>query len=220
MFVKNAFDEGYVNGTLGTVENFSEDGAPIVKTFAGKKIFVQRAEWAVEENDKVLAKVEQLPLRLAWAITVHKSQGMSMDAAEIDLSKSFVPGQGYVALSRVRTLAGLSLIGLNDMAFAVHPHVAKLDAHLLSQSAKWGKVLERFGEKEMNEMHMTFIHKCGGTTNEEEIRENKKKAPRRRKSVCRLTKRRSVLSRKGSRLPISQRSASRRSVPSFPTLKK
>ncbi|MEK7134567.1 MAG: helix-turn-helix domain-containing protein [Patescibacteria group bacterium] len=176
MFVKNAFDEGYVNGTLGTVENFSEDGAPIVKTYAGKKIFVQRAEWAVEENDKVLARVEQLPLRLAWAITVHKSQGMSMDAAEIDLSKSFVPGQGYVALSRVRTLAGLSLIGLNDMAFAVHPHVAKLDAHLLSQSARWEKVLERFGEKEMNEMHRTFIEKCGGTTDEEEIRENKKKA--------------------------------------------
>lgn len=192
MFVKNAFDEGYVNGTLGTVENFDEGGAPIVKTYTGKKICAQRAEWAVEENNKILAKVEQLPLRLAWAITVHKSQGMSMDAAEIDLSRSFVPGQGYVALSRLRTLAGLSLTGINDMAFAVHPHVAKLDAHLLSQSAKWEKVLERFGEKEMSEMHTTFIRKCGGTTNEEEIEENKKKAataPEERISTHEKTKR-------------------------------
>ena len=176
MFVKNAFDEGYVNGTLGTVEGFDASGAPIVRTCSGKKIFVQKAEWAVEENNKVLARVEQLPLRLAWAITVHKSQGMSMDAAEIDLSKSFVPGQGYVALSRLRRLSGLSLIGINDMAFAVHPHVVKLDAHLHHESAKWEKVLTRFGNKEMDEMHITFIQKCGGTTNEKEIEENKKKA--------------------------------------------
>lgn len=192
MFVKNSFDEGYANGTLGTVEDFDRGGAPIVKTYAGKKICVQRAEWAVEENNKVLAKVEQLPLRLAWAITVHKSQGMSMDAAEIDLSRSFVPGQGYVALSRLRTLSGLSLTGINDMAFAVHPHVAKLDAHLLSQSAKWEKVLERFGEKEMSEMHKIFIQKCGGTIDAKEIEENQKKAatvPEERISTHEKTKR-------------------------------
>ena len=75
----------------------------------------------MEEEGKVLARVEQMPLRLAWAITVHKSQGMSLDAAEIDLSRAFVPGQGYVALSRLRNLVGLSLCGFNDMALAMHP---------------------------------------------------------------------------------------------------
>ena len=139
MFIKNAFDEGYVNGTLGVVEDFDNNGAPIVRTFSGRKIFVTPADWTVEEEGKVLARVEQLPLRLAWAITVHKSQGMSLDAAEIDLSRAFVPGQGYVALSRLRSLAGLSLRGFNDMALAMHPRAMEIDARLLAESAKWEK---------------------------------------------------------------------------------
>ena len=172
MFIKNAFDEGYVNGTLGVVEDFDNTGAPIVRTFSGRKIFVTPAEWTVEEEGKVLAKVEQLPLRLAWAITVHKSQGMSLDAAEIDLSKAFAPGQGYVALSRLRRLSGLSLRGFNDTALAMHPRAMEIDARLLTESAKWEKVLERFSDKEMNEMHLSFLKKVGGTTDEKEIAKN------------------------------------------------
>ena len=83
--------------------------------------------------------------------------------AEIDLSKAFVPGQGYVALSRLRNLAGLSLVGINDTAFAVHPHVAFLDKHLLSESAKWEQVLKRFSDEELQVMHKEFVVKCGGT---------------------------------------------------------
>ena len=79
MFVKNSFDEGYVNGTLGIVEDFDE-GLPIVRTFSGTRISVHTTRWEIEEDGKTLALVEQLPLRLAWAITIHKSQGMSMDA--------------------------------------------------------------------------------------------------------------------------------------------
>lgn len=176
MFVKNAFDNGYVNGTLGTVEDFDGAGMPIVRTFSGKKIFVGPAEWMVEEDGKIRAKVEQLPLRLAWAITVHKSQGMSLDAAEIDLSRAFVPGQGYVALSRLRRLDGLSLRGLNDMALKMHPQALKIDAHLLSESAKWEKVLMRFDDSEMSEMHKNFLHKIGGTIDEKEIAKNKEKS--------------------------------------------
>ena len=174
MFVKNSFDEGYVNGTLGIVEDFDE-GLPIVRTFSGTRISVHTTRWEIEEDGKTLALVEQLPLRLAWAITIHKSQGMSMDAAEIDLSKAFVPGQGYVALSRLRNLAGLSLVGINDTAFAVHPHVAFLDKHLLSESAKWEQVLKRFSDEELQVMHKEFVVKCGGTLDIKEIAKNKEK---------------------------------------------
>lgn len=176
MFVKNSFDNGFVNGTLGTVEDFDGVGMPIVRTVSGKRIFVGPVEWTVEEDGKIRAKVEQLPLRLAWAITVHKSQGMSLDAAEIDLSKAFVPGQGYVALSRLRRLDGLSLRGLNDMALKMHPQAIKIDEHLLSESLKWERVLVRFDDAEMNEMHKKFLHKIGGTADEKEIAKNKEKS--------------------------------------------
>lgn len=175
MFVKNSFDNGYVNGTLGTVEDFDGAGMPVVRTFSGRKIFVSPAEWTVEEDGKIRAKVEQLPLRLAWAITVHKSQGMSLDAAEIDLSRAFVPGQGYVALSRLRQLSGLYLRGFNDIALAMDPQALNIDTHLLAESVKWEKVLARFDDMEIVEMHKNFLRKIGGTTDEKEIEKNKEK---------------------------------------------
>lgn len=175
MFVKNAFDQGYANGTLGTVEDF-EGGVPIVRTFSGKTVYAHTAEWQVEENGKVLARAEQVPLRLAWAITVHKSQGMSIDAAEIDLSRAFVPGQGYVALSRLRTLDGLVLTGANETAFAVEPRATELDAHLRRESAKWERVLTRFEKPDMDAMHTDFVKKSGGVTDPSAIRERKKYA--------------------------------------------
>ncbi|KKQ59070.1 MAG: AAA ATPase [Parcubacteria group bacterium GW2011_GWC1_38_17] len=175
MFVKNNFDAGYVNGTLGIIDGFDNDGAPIVRLFSDKKITVLPVQWAVEEDGKILARAEQLPLRLAWAITIHKSQGMSMDAAEIDLSKAFVPGQGYVALSRLRTLAGLVLLGMNEMAFAVHPEVATLDRSLLLNSEKWEQEIAQFDNDKLRIMHKDFILKFGGTTDEKEIAKNKNK---------------------------------------------
>lgn len=175
MFVKNNFDEGYVNGTLGVVKDFINN-KPVVRTFSGKEITVDQAEWQVEEDGKVLASVKQLPLRLAWAITVHKSQGMSLDAAEIDLSKAFVPGQGYVALSRLRTLDGLFLKGFNDTVFDVHPDVAIIDEYLRKESAKWDKLVEeRFSANDMKKMHDAFVVACGGTINKKEIAKNKEK---------------------------------------------
>ncbi|ODR93446.1 hypothetical protein AUC69_04395 [Methyloceanibacter superfactus] len=83
--------------------------------------------WKIEENGTERASVTQVPLRLAWAITVHKSQGMSLDAAVIDLSRAFEYGQGYVALSRLRSLAGLHLLGLNQKALHVHPQAIEKD---------------------------------------------------------------------------------------------
>jgi ATP-dependent exoDNAse (exonuclease V) alpha subunit len=127
MFIKNNFEEGYVNGTLGVVVGFNSESMPIVKTKDGKEITVKPAVWVVEGNEKVVASISQLPLRLAWAITVHKSQGMSLDAAEMDLSKSFERGMGYVALSRVRELSGVRLLGINELSLKVSEKVAAKD---------------------------------------------------------------------------------------------
>ena len=127
MFVKNNFEAGYVNGTLGIVIGYNEDKYPIIRTTSNREITVLPAIWNMEEYDKVVASIQQIPLRLAWAITIHKSQGMSLDAAEIDLSKSFERGMGYVALSRVRKLDNIKLIGINQMALEVSPDVVEKD---------------------------------------------------------------------------------------------
>ena len=139
MFIKNNFDLGYVNGTQGTVVDFDIMQMPVVETFSGKKITTRRASWTIDnEEGSVVAEINQLPLRLAWAITVHKSQGMNLDAAQIDLSKCFIEGMGYVALSRLSTLAGLKLIGINDMAFYVNEKALLVDKEFkqLSEDAQ------------------------------------------------------------------------------------
>ena len=124
MFTKNNPNSGFANGTLGAVVGFDKaSGYPIVRTRNGRRISVKPMDWTIEEDNKARAKITQLPLRLAWAITVHKSQGMSLEAAVMDLSAVFEFGQGYVALSRVSRLSGLYLLGWNERAFQVHPGV-------------------------------------------------------------------------------------------------
>jgi hypothetical protein len=133
MFVANNFPLGYVNGTRGRVIDFV-DNLPVVALASGREIKVERHSWKLEEDGKTRAEVAQLPLRLAWAITIHKSQGMSLDAAEIDLSRSFTPGMGYVALSRVRSMDGVYLTGVNQMALQLHPLIFEFDAELRNDS--------------------------------------------------------------------------------------
>lgn len=143
MFVKNNFEEGFVNGTVGDVVGFNpENNFPIVRTLQGQKIIVSPATWEVLEDDISLAKIKQIPLRLAWAITVHKSQGMSLDAAEIDLGKSFEYGMGYVALSRVRKLSGIKLLGINDMALEINEKIYELDQKLMVLSEEAGREIK------------------------------------------------------------------------------
>jgi ATP-dependent exoDNAse (exonuclease V) alpha subunit len=135
MFTKNDPAARYVNGTLGIVEGFDPDeGFPIVRTRRGARIIAEPAKWKVEELGRERASLTQVPLRLAWAMTVHKSQGMSLDAAVIDLSRAFEYGQGYVALSRLRSLAGLHLLGLNERALRVHPLAVEKDAEFRAAS--------------------------------------------------------------------------------------
>lgn len=135
MFIKNDSDGRFVNGTRGRIEGFSH-GLPVVKTRSGKEITPERVRWqrSYVENDS--AYISQLPLRLAWAVTIHKSQGMTLDEAAIDLSRTFVPGQGYVALSRLRSLSGLYLLGINDLAFQVDPYVQRINRRIKAISER------------------------------------------------------------------------------------
>jgi len=160
MFVKNNFERGYVNGTLGTVVNFNEKGLPIVQTVTGKTIVATPEKWSIEEGEEILASVTQVPLRLAWAITVHKSQGMTLDAVEMDLSKSFEYGMGYVALSRVRTLSGIKLLGINNIALQVNPKVYELDKVLAESSRQNVKDLIKIGQLKKKEAQGEFLAQC------------------------------------------------------------
>jgi hypothetical protein len=161
MCTKNNFEAGYVNGTLGRVVRFDE-GYPVIETTEGKEILMKTTTWELAEDGKVLAQIEQLPLRLAWAITIHKSQGMSLDAAEIDLSKAFVYGQGYVALSRVRSLDGLKILGMHANALQVDPKVVQRDAKFHTESEAAEDAFIEMEDKEVAEMHERFVVANGG----------------------------------------------------------
>lgn len=166
MFVRNNFDEGYVNGTLGTVAQCGY-GKIKVKTLGGKMIEVPPETWVIEEDGRIKAQITQYPLRLAWAITVHKSQGMSLDAAEIDLSHSFEKGMGYVALSRVRSLAGLFLKGLNQMALKVNEEVLATDQKFKKLSETNSFHVRTMGDKKVSQMHEEFANKIRGMKKKE-----------------------------------------------------
>lgn len=165
MFTKNNLKEGFVNGTLGIVEKFNKTSDyPIVKTRSGRRIEVRQMDWTVEENGKIRGKITQLPLRLAWAITVHKSQGMSLDEAVVDLSQVFEFGQGYVALSRVRQFSGLHLLDWNELAFKVHPEVLAKDESFRLASSNAEILFSKSDSVYSGE-------KSGSRTNFEKIRE-------------------------------------------------
>jgi len=161
--VKNNFDEGYVNGTLGVVVSCGFGGDPIVRTApspgfpSGRTITISKATWVIDDGEKILAEITQYPLRLAWAITVHKSQGMSLDTVSVDLSKCFEPGMGYVALSRVRTLSGLNILGMNEMAHKVNPQVLEYDRQLKILSGKAESILAHTEQSEILQAQKAFL---------------------------------------------------------------
>ena len=164
MCTKNNFEAGYVNGTLGRVVAFEDlEGYPIIETAEGKTITIKPVSWSVAEDKKILAEITQVPLRLAWAITVHQSQGMSLDAAEIDLSRAFVYGQGYVALSRVRSLAGLKMLGMNPTALNVDPKIVAMDAKLRIAAEDAEAAFVEMSDEEVKRMHEQFVTAVGGT---------------------------------------------------------
>jgi len=183
MCTKNNFEAGYVNGTLAKVVGFdSYAGHPIIETADKRRITIEPVSWEFAEEGKILASIEQLPLRLAWAITVHKSQGMSLDAVEVDLSKSFVYGQGYVALSRVRSLSGLKVLGMNANALMVEPKIINQDKRFMSESEAAEETFGEMAAEELETMHERFVVASGGKIPTKADLESKKSgAPRIRK---------------------------------------
>lgn len=174
MFVKNNPEAGYINGSMGEVIAYSEDGFPIVRLMNGRRITANEENWTVDnEMGRSLATYIQVPLRLAWAITVHKSQGMTLDAAEIDLSKTFEKGQGYVALSRLKELKYLKLLGFNETAIQVDRLALRADKRFLELAAEAEVLFSSMSDLE--KQALSFVEICGGLTNPDEIKKHGKK---------------------------------------------
>jgi ATP-dependent exoDNAse (exonuclease V) alpha subunit len=147
MAVKNASDRKYANGSIGEVIDFAPDTEyPIVQFRNGHTVTMVPDSWELRDGDKKRASITQIPLRLAWAITVHKSQGMTLDAARMDLRKAFVEGMGYVALSRVKNLSNLYLTGINRTALTISQDALSIDetlrARTVADAAKFAHLQE------------------------------------------------------------------------------
>lgn len=180
MFVKNNYEQGYINGTLGKVTGYSPEGFPCIKLSDGQELIAEPNEWSIEDDmGKSLASYKQVPIRLAWAITVHKSQGMTLDCAKVDLSRTFEKGQGYVALSRLKSLNGLQLAGFNSTALQVDPLAFKADKRFQELSIE---IEEKVDAQALDKRALSFLKHCGGLTDPEDIeRYNKQKKEKKQK---------------------------------------
>lgn len=172
MFIKNNHELGVVNGTTGVVVDFdTQTQLPIVKTSSGVLVKVKLEDWTMEsDSGKIVAKVSQIPLKLAWAITIHKSQGMTLDSAEIDLSKTFEVGQGYVALSRIKNIDGLRLMGLNKLALNVDPLILHIDDRIKAASLNARDEISIISAEKLEKIFEIYILSINGITDISKIK--------------------------------------------------
>lgn len=173
----------------------STDRYPVIKLNNGRQVIAEGEEWVVEdENGEILASYTQIPLTLAWAITIHKSQGMTLDAAEIDLSKTFELGQGYVALSRLKSLEGLKLLGMNDLSLRLDPLARGADARFKVLSCEAEQTFEKIKSEVLEESHERFVLVSGGTLNKAYIEAFEKSLKSRKKKQAQMLAQKDKLS--------------------------
>jgi len=119
LVVNLCVEEELVNGSRGVVVGFHDD-RPLVR-FSKKQLPMEYYTWEVKEDNRVCLKVTQIPLKIAYAISIHKSQGCSLDCVQIDLANIFEYGQAYCGLSRVKKIDGLSITALDVERICAHP---------------------------------------------------------------------------------------------------
>lgn len=179
MAVKNDVSRRYVNGSIGTVVDFEPvTDYPVVEFMNGKTVTLQPDTWELRDGDKKRASISQVPLRLAYAITVHKSQGMTLDLAKIDLRKAFVEGMGYVALSRVRNIGSLYLSGINQMALRISPEAQQIDVQLRDRASYDGKRFAHLRDQAKKRSAEPAKNKVGGKSWNEKIAKMRETHPR------------------------------------------
>lgn len=131
MLLKN-LTPSLVNGSMGVVTEMEDDRVKV--QFLNQEIWIEPKEWTLQEGDKIQATRKHIPLRLAWGLSIHKSQGQSLDRVYLDLTKIFEKGQAYVGLSRCRTLEGLFLNGFHEAAIQAHPEAIEFYQQMEAQS--------------------------------------------------------------------------------------
>lgn len=158
LLVNMDFNKGLINGSCGTIMKFNENSISI-KFDNGAEANIPKHKFEYYYNDRIVAERTQYPLKLAYGITIHKSQGMTLDNLVVDCSRIFERGQAYVAISRVKTLAGLYLKNFEPQKVLVDNHVAEFYQNI-QEAGNVEEVQEKIEERENAPNPRELIIEC------------------------------------------------------------